>query len=151
MKNEEVENMLNRLQIPQPENMVQPRELKIPLLSYRRSSRAGLWLLLLPLTFAITIFAKMEMGVQSRYIDFLRKLMAAINDNAVLTYLIPVIFLGLPLVAMIINLLAICHFQKNKDPKELIVTIKYRPFNIAIFLLSFALVIYYLLPDKLAF
>jgi hypothetical protein len=151
MKTEDVENMLNRLQTPEPEKIMQPVELKIPLLSYRKSSRAGLWLLVLPLIFAITFFLKMELGVQWGSLDLVRRFFAAIDDNVVLTYLIPVIFLGLPLAAMIINLLAICHFQQNRKSKELIVTIKYRVVNIAIFLLSFAVLIFFLLPDKLAF
>jgi hypothetical protein len=151
MKSEDVENMLDSLQVPEPEKIMERHELKIPLLSYRKSSKAGLWLLLLPLTFAITVFLKMELGVQSGYLDLVRKFFSAIDDNVVLTYLIPVIFLGLPLTAMILNLLAICHFQQNRKSRELIVTIKYRPVNIAIFLLSFALAIYFLLPDKLSF
>ncbi|HYD92215.1 MAG TPA: hypothetical protein VEA37_12100 [Flavobacterium sp.] len=151
MKNEEIEDMLSRVQMPEPEKIMQPRELKIPLLSYKRSSKAGLWLLLLPLTFAITVFLKMELGVQSRYLDLVRQFFSFIDDNVVLTYLIPLIFVGLPLIAMIINGLAICHFQQNKKAKELIVTVKYRPLNIAIFLLSFALLVFFLLPDRLSF
>jgi hypothetical protein len=151
MKNEEVENMLNRMQLPEPEKIMQPRELKIPLLSYRKSSKAGLWLLLLPLTFAFTLFLKTELGVQSGYVDVLRKFFSFIDNNVVLTYLIPLIFVGLPLVAMIINALAICHFHKNTKEKELIVTVKYRPLNIAVFLISFALLVFFLLPDKLSF
>ena len=151
MKNEDVENMLNKMQIPEPENIMQHRELKIPLLSYKRSSKAGLWLLLVPLVVAVTIFLKTVYGIQSAYVNLVQKLFAAIDNNAVLTYLIPLIFVGLPLTAMIINLLAFCHFQQNRKMKELIVTIKYRPINILIFLISFALVIYFLLPDKLAF
>lgn len=151
MKNEDVENLLKNMRTPVPENTMQPRELKIPLVSYRKSSKAGLWLLLLPLIFAITVFLKISLGVQSGYLDLVRKFFAFIDNHVVLTYLIPVIFLGLPLIAMIINLLAICHFQQSRSAKELIVTIKYRPLNIVIFLLSFALVIYFLLPDKLSF
>lgn len=151
MKTEDVENMLSRLQVPEPEKVMQPRELKIPLLSYRKSSRAGLWLLVVPVIVAITIFLKMELGVQSGYLDFVRKFFSAIDDNVVLTYLIPLIFVGLPLTAIIINLLAICHFQQDRKTKELIITIKYRPVNIAISLLSLAVLIFFLLPDKLSF
>src|SRR5215212_3722901 len=147
MKNEDVENMLTRLQMPEPEKIMQPRELKIPLLSYRKSSKVGLWLLLLPLTFAATLILKTGLGVQSGYLDLVRKFFAAIDDNVVLTYLIPLIFIGIPLFAMIINLLAICHFKQDKKAKELIVTVKYRPLNIAIFLLSFAVLVFFLLPD----
>lgn len=151
MKNEDVENMLNCLQVPEPEKMMEHNQLKIPLLSYRKSSKAGLWLLLLPLTAAVVIFIKTELGVQAGYLDFVQKFFAAIDNNVVLTYLIPLIFIGLPLLAMILNLLAICHFQQDKKMKELIVTIKYRPLNIAIFLISFAVLVFFLLPDKLSF
>lgn len=151
MKNEDVENMLNRLQVPEPENIMEHRALKIPLLSYRKSSKAGLWLLLVPLIVALTILLKIELGVQSGYLDLVRKFFSFIDNNVVLTYLIPFIFIGLPLLAMIINMLAICHFQQNKKTKELIITIKYRPLNIVIFLISFALLIFFLLPDKLSF
>ena len=151
MKNEDVENMLNSMQIPEPENIMQHRELKIPLLSYKKSSKAGLWLLLLPLIVAVTAVLKTAFGVKSDYINLVRKLFAAIDNNVVLTYLIPLIFVGLPLIAMVMNMLSFCHFQQNKKTKELVVTIKYRILNIVIFLISFAILIFFLLPDKLAF
>jgi hypothetical protein len=151
MKKEEVENMLNSMKLPEPENIMTHGDFKIPLLSFKKSSRAGLWLLILPLTFAITVFLRMELGIKSGYLNFIQKFFAAINNNNVLTYLIPEIFIGFPLLAMILNFLAICHFQRNQKMKELIVTIKYRPLNIAIFLFSFAILIFFLLPDKLAF
>ncbi|MCW3109701.1 MAG: hypothetical protein JWQ09_4207 [Segetibacter sp.] len=151
MKKDEVENMLNSMNIPEPENIMSHGDLKIPLLSFKRSSRAGLWLLIVPVTFAITVLLKTEFGLTPGYLNFIHKFFAAINNNNVLTYLIPMIFIGLPLLAMILNFLAICHFQRNKKMKELIVTIKYRPLNIVIFLFSFAILIFFLLPDKLAF
>ena len=151
MKNEDVENMLNKMQIPEPENIMQQRELKIPFLSYRKSSKAGLWLLLVPGIVAVTILMKTVLGLQSGYINIVHKFFAFIDKNVVLTYLIPLIFVGLPLTAMIINLLSICHFQQNNKTKELIITIKYRPLNIVIFLISFAVLIFFLLPDQLSF
>jgi len=151
MKNEDVENILSRMQVPEPENIMQHPELKIPLLSYKKSSKAGLWLLLLPLIVAVTIVLKTVFGVESNYINLVRKFFGAIDNNVVLTYLIPLIFVGLPLIAMIINLLAICHFQQNNKARELIITIKYRAFNIVIFLVSFAILVFFLLPDKLSF
>ena len=151
MENKDVENMLQHLQTPEPEKVVQHRALKIPLLSYRKSSKAGLWLLLIPFVFALTIFLKMELGMEWGYLDRVRGFFSFIDNHMVLTYLIPLVFVGFPLAAMIINGLAICHFQKDQQAKELLITVKYRPLNIVIFLLSFALIIYFLLPDKLAF
>src|SRR5215203_4003185 len=141
MKNEDVENMLNRMQGPQPENILKHPELKIPLLSYKKSSKAGLWLLIVPFLFAIVVILKSDWGIQSMYLNLVNDFVAAIDDNRILTYLIPLIFVGLPLAAMTINLLAICHFYKNSKAKELIVTIKYRPLNIAVFLISFAVLV----------
>lgn len=151
MQNEDFENKLKNIQVPQPENILQPADLKIPLMSYKKSSKAGLWLLLLPLTVAVVAILKTELGLQSAYLNLVQQFFAAMDNNAVLTYLIPVLFVGLPLLAMIINFLAICHFQQNKNARELIMTIKYRPLNIAIFLVSFAVLIFFLLPDKLSF
>ncbi len=151
MKKDEVENMLSSMEMPEPENIINHGDLKIPFFSYKKSSKAGLWLLVVPLIVALTVFLKTMLGINAAYLDLVRKFFAAIDDNKFLTYLIPLIFIGLPLLAMILNFLAVCHFQRNKRMKELIITIKYRPLNIAIFLFSFALLIFFLLPDKLAF
>jgi hypothetical protein len=151
MKENEVENILKNMNIPEPENIMNHGDLKIPLLSYKKSSRAGLWLLIVPFVVAVTIFLRTELRIKSGYFNFIQKFFAEIDNNNVLTYLIPLIFVGLPVFAMIINFLAICHFQRNRKIKELIITIKYRPLNIVIFLFSFALLVYFLLPDKLSF
>ena len=151
MKENEVENILKNMNIPEPENIISHGDLKIPLLSYKKSSRGGLWLLIVPFVVAVTIFLRTELNIKSGYFNFIQKFFAEIDNNNVLTYLIPLIFVGLPVFAMIINFLAICHFQRNRKMKELIITIKYRPWNIAIFLFSFALLVYFVLPDKLSF
>jgi len=149
MKHDDVESMLNRMDVPHAEGIKHQRELKIPLLSYKRSSRAGLWLLALPLIFVLTVLLKYQLGIFSSLLDIVEATFKTISKNAFLTYLIPVIFIGLPLFALIINLLAFCHFSSNKETKELLVTIKYRPLNMAIFLLSFAALVYFFLPDSL--
>ena len=151
MKKEDVDNLLSSMELPDPENIKHQQELKIPLLSFKRSSRAGLWLLVLPVVFAITFIFKYELGIFSSFLNIIEGFFAAIDRNQFLTYLIPVIFAGLPLLAMIINLLAFCHFTFIKETKELLITIKYRPFNIAVFLFSFAVLVFFLLPDRLSF
>lgn len=151
MKTEDLNNMLNNMKLPEPENIKHQQELKIPMLSFKRSSKAGLWLLLLPAVFAITVFLKYELGIFSSFLNTIESFFKAVDRNVFLTYLIPLIFIGLPLLAMIINLLAFCHFTVAKGTKELLITIKYRPFNIALFLFSFTLLVYFFLPDKLSF
>lgn len=142
-------NMFNGMGLPDPGSMEHQQELKIPLLSYKRSSRAGLWLLTLPLVFAFTVLLKYQLRISSPVFNIVESFFGYVNSNRVLTYLIPVIFTGLPLFAMIINLLAFCHFAVVKAKRELLVTIKWRWLNIAIFLSSFAVLVYFLLPDNM--
>jgi len=151
MKNEDVERLLQQMKVPEPEKILPPRDLKIPLLRYRKSSRAGFWLLLIPFTVALTVWFKLELGVTWGSLDAIRRFFSGIDSHVVLTYLIPIIFIGFPLAALVINLLAICHFYQDRGAKELVITVKYRPLNIIILLLSLALIVYFLLPDKLSF
>ena len=151
MIKEDVDKMLSGMDLPVIENIKHQQELKIPLLSFKKSSRAGLWLLVLPMIVAVTFLFKYELSIDSPLIDGIRKFFDAIDKNQFLTFLIPVIFIGLPLTAMIINLLAFCHFTYIKEKKELLITVKYRFFNIAIFLFSFAITVFFLLPDRLSF
>lgn len=149
MEKEDVDKMLNSMDMPNSENIKHQQEFKIPLLSYKKSSKAGLWLLTLPLLFIITDFLKNELGIFSPIINFIVGLFNSVSDNSVLTILIPVIFLVLPLLAMIVNLLSFCHFAISKERKELLITVKYRPINIAIFLLSFAVLVFTFMPDSM--
>ncbi|MBK7143529.1 MAG: hypothetical protein IPH75_15805 [bacterium] len=149
MKKPEDESPFNGIRVPQVEGVEHQQELKIPLLRYRKSSRAGLWLLAVPIVFALTVVLKYELGVSFPGFDYLHDFFDYVSANQFLTILIPIIFVGLPLLAMTMNFLAICHFASAKGKNELLITIKWRPVNLAIFLLSFAVLIYYVLPDNL--
>lgn len=151
MKDEDVENMLSGSDRPEPEKITHQGELKIPLLSYRRSSKAGLWLLILPAVVAITYILKRDLAIPSTFLNGIGNFLAAVDGHPVLSFLIPVVFIGLPCAAMIVNLLAFSHFALVRERKELLVTIKYRPINIGIFLFSFAILVFFLLPDRLSF
>lgn len=151
MKKEDVEMMLGGIDPPKPEQITHQEELKIPLLRYKRSSKAGLWLLILPIIVAVTSILKHELAISSTFLHGIGSFIAAVDGNPVLSFLIPVIVIGLPCTAMIMNLLAFCHFTLLRERKELLVTMKYRPVNIGIFLFSFAILVFFFLPDVLSF
>ena len=151
MNKEDIETKLSSMDLPQPGNIPHQKELKIPLLNYKRSSRAGLWLLLIPAVVACTIVVKYELGISTPVVNSIQSVFKFIDSNVVLTYLIPVIFLGFPLLAMAVNLLAFCHFTVVDETKELLITLKFRPLNIAIFLFAMSMMLYFLLPDRLSF
>jgi hypothetical protein len=151
MKDKDLDTMLGGMDLPTPEHIKHQQELKIPLLSYKRSSRAGLWLLLLPVIVAISVILKYELGIFSPFLDAIHHFFAAVDRNPFLTYFIPLIVVGLPVLVMMMNLLAFCHFTRVREKREFLVTIKLRPLNIALFLFSFAILVYFLLPDRLSF
>lgn len=151
MKKEDVETMLSGIDPPKPEMIAHQEELKIPLLSYRRSSKVGLWLLILPVIVAITYILKHDLALSSTILDGIRSVLSAVDGNPILSFLIPVILIGLPCAAMVMNLLAFIHFDIVRERKEILVTIKYRLVNIAIFLISFAVLVFFFLPDRASF
>lgn len=151
MKKEDIDTVLGGMDLPTPEQIKHQQELKIPLLGYKRSSKVGLWLLLLPVIVAVTVILKYELGISSPALDPIHQFFAAVDRNPFLTYLIPLVFAGFPLLAMTMNLLAICHFIHARERREFLITIKLRPLNIALFLFSFVVLVYFFLPDRLSF
>lgn len=151
MKNDDMETMLDGINPPKTEQITHEEELKIPLLRYKRSSKAGLLLLTLPLIVALTSLLKRELGLSLPFLKSIGSLIAAVDGNPVLTILIPLVVLGLPLAAIIVNLLAFSHFAYVRERKELLITLKYRPVNIGIVLFSFALLLFFFMPDVLSF
>jgi len=151
MKKEDIDTQLGGMDLPAPEKIMHRQELKIPLLSYKKSSRIGLWLLMLPVIAVITVILKHEFWMSSSFLDITNHLFAAVDNNPFLTYLIPLIAIGLPFLVMTMNLLAICHFTHVRENKEILITIKIRPLNIVLLLFSFAILVYFFLPDRLSF
>lgn len=151
MKEDDFDTKLGTLDLPGDEQIRHQQELKIPLLSYKRSSRVGLWLLVVPVIAVITVLLKYELGMSSPFLDVVKRLFGVVDRSPVLTYLIPLVLVGFPVIVMTINLLAICHFAHMKEKNEFVITVKIRMLNIALFLLSFAVFVYFLLPDRLSF
>ena len=57
--------------------------------------------------------------------------MAAV-DRTVFRFVPPLILVGGPLAGLALNLLAVLHFQFDRQPSELQVTVKLKPVNLAI-------------------
>lgn len=151
MKDDDIESMLDGINPPKTEQITHQEELKIPLLRYKRSSKAGLLLLILPLIVALISLLKRELGLSSPLLKSIGGLIAAVDGNPVLTVLIPLVVLGLPFAAIIMNMLAFSHFAYVRERKELLITLKYRPLNIGVVLFAFALLLFFFLPDVLSF
>jgi hypothetical protein len=139
--------------LPKPEPAMPPAQkiLKISLLSARRSSRIGFWLVALPgmviLLFILQNILHLDIGI-IRWLGGLGPHLST-PARAVLVF---VFLIGFPLIAVVINLLSLSHFHYDKLSREFTITFKIRWWNIVITLAGGALAAFYtmhLLADTL--
>jgi hypothetical protein len=134
-------NQLENMKTPEANNVKHQEVYKMVLTNAKKSSRIGIVFILIPLLFVLIASLKMFFFMQ---IDFHATMDAVAVDTAkfgALKWILPVVFLGLPILAIIINLLAISHFNVDKEKKELVISIRYRLKNIIVLIISVLIVI----------
>jgi lantibiotic transport system permease protein len=110
------------------------RQIRLAIMNARKSAAWGIWLLIIPLLFfksfiVIEIF-NWDLGIFNTIGEWMRSL-----DNAA-PWSSPIIFILLPGIAALVNMLAIMHFVYDRSTRELIVTIKMKWLNIFLVLVS---------------
>jgi len=119
--------------------------LKITLLNAKRSAGIGVVLVLAPCLFLTGIFLTRFLGIAFPLFSAVEDWMSRKDNPVWLKVLIPSLLVGGPLIALAFNLLAILHFEVNKEARELIVTIKYKWFNVIISLLCLVILVIFFL------
>jgi lantibiotic transport system permease protein len=135
------ENKMNNLQTPDSGKLKHQEVLKMAMINARKSSKIGLLILLIPALFILIAYIKIQILMRIDLNASLNSLIEKANQIGYLKWFVPAIFVGLPILATIINLLAITHFYVDKTNKELIISVKYRLKNIIIILISFVIFI----------
>jgi hypothetical protein len=67
------------------------------------------------------------------------------NHAGIFKWVLPLLFIGLPVIGIFINLLAITHFYINKANKELIISIQYRFKNFIVLIISLIFLVSFLI------
>lgn len=145
MENKKFEEQMQNLQTPQVNDIRHQQILKVNLLNARKSSRIGIVFITLPCLFLFGVFIKYFLGVHFPVFTALEDAMANLDKTPFLKWISPVLLVGLPLLAIIINTLAITHFYRDKQRKEFLITIKYRLLNILILIISICIVAIFIL------
>jgi hypothetical protein len=140
MKND-FEQKMENLDAPETDFVKHQEMMKISFMSARKSSRIGIIFILIPALVVLVIYLKLHFFLSIDFPATFQNIMAKTDDESYLLWLIPLVFLVLPLLAIIINLLAISHFYINKKTKELIISIRYRIKNIIVLLIGLAIII----------
>lgn len=145
MEDKNFEQQMEALQTPSTGDIRHHEHLKITLLNAKRSSQAGILFIIIPSLFLLGVFIKYTLGINLNFFNSIEDKMAAIDKVSSLKWIAPLLLVGLPLISIVMNSLAIMHFYWDKQRKEFIITIKYKLLNVILLLLSIAIVGIFLL------
>lgn len=140
MGSNKFEEQMENLKTPQVDDIPHQQSLKIALLSANKSSRIGIAFIVIPCLFLIGVFIKYWLGIDFKIFTSIEDEMSNLDKISYLKWIAPLLLIGLPLISIIINSLAITHFFWDKSRKELLVTIKFRLLNIFLLLISIGIV-----------
>jgi len=91
--------------------------------------------------FILLAYLKIRLLIQWDFFNKLYEFVSNQHQSGVFSWVSHIILIGLPILGIFINLLAITHFYIDKQNKELIVTVRYRLKNLIILLLSAVLLV----------
>ena len=116
------------------------RQTKIAILNAKKSAAWGIWFIAIPVFFLACVTIKYlfhwTWGVSDNLIEW----MANMDQHAATAWITPVLFVLLPAICALANLLAILHFMYDKTTKELLVTVKLKWLNIALAVVSVCII-----------
>ena len=148
--NDEFLKKMENLQVPDINPGDHPERVKMAVMNAERSAALGVWLIVVPCYFLFCVCMYYFFHLRLSWFESMFNLMASLDKNPYLRFLSPLLLVILPIVCVVINALAITHvqFQKagpeHRRVKEFSITIKIRPWNILLMLLSLAIVFTFL-------
>jgi hypothetical protein len=152
MEKEELINKMQSMQKPEIISESHQVQLKITLLSAKRSAKFGIILAILPSIFLGCIFLKYLLHLNIPAFSTIENWMAQNDKNLFFKILMPLILIGGPLIALAVNLMAIFHMEWKNGQKEILMTLKLKWPNItiiAVCLLILACFFLYLLKENM--
>lgn len=135
MKPEDFEKKMEGLKTPKSE-VVPPKELRLAIVSAQRSAVMGIWFIVMPWFFLMCVIMKYIFHLNLGIIDTLEQMMSALDKSPQTWWIGPMMLMGLPIVSIIINALAISHFKWESYTGSLIVSIRMRWLNLSVLVVS---------------
>jgi len=152
MNEDKFEKHLEELQVPDINEIRHQQILKFALLNSRKSSLVGIAFIVIPCLFLLFQFIKEWLGFDFQFFSAFEDFMAHLDKIPLLKWIIPIVLVGLPLAAIIINSLSVAHFYWDSTNKELLITLKYKLVNFIIILISICIEIaffYYVVYENI--
>jgi lantibiotic transport system permease protein len=134
MEEKEFLQKMENLKKPEVHADASRRQIRLAILNAKKSAAWGIWFLVIPFLFVVSVFIKEFLGWDWGVANTIEEWVGNMDRTARWTG--PVLFFLLPAIAAVTNLLAIVHFLYDKVSKELIVTIRLKWFNIILVVIS---------------
>ena len=122
--------------LPMPDPQLDPAQqpLRMTLLQSQRTAALGIWLILVPAFFLAAITMKYVFHIGVGLVTVFEDAMAEFDHASSTGWMTPIIFVLLPMIAVVLNLLSIAHVDHDRQKAQLHITIKLRWLNLAIIL-----------------
>ena len=143
---EEFLKRMENLKVPDINPAEHQQSVKMAIMNAERSAVLGVWLIVVPCYFLFCVFMYYHFHRAGSWFGAMFTLMANLEKAPYMDFFGPVLLFVLPLVCIAINVLAIINVQVRKPwpdkpkAKELSFTIKIKPWNILLILLSLVIV-----------
>ncbi len=145
MEEKEFLNKMDNLKKPDFDNKEPDRNLKLAIIGSKKSAAMGVWFLVVPGYFLLMMLMKYYFNVNLHIIDIFEDFVASIDRSSGTKFITPLFFIGLPIAGIVINLLSIMFFEYDKVKKQINISIKLKPLNILLVILSLAVVSVFML------
>ncbi len=145
MEKEDLIDKLQNMHKPEIVSETHKVQLKITLLSARKSANFGIILAILPVVFLGFIFLKYMLHLSIPAFTSFENWMSEKDKNPLVKIMIPLLLIGAPLLGLAINLLAILYVEWRKNTKELLITLKIKWRNIIIIIICLLILACFLL------
>ena len=145
MNKDEIKNKLENLEVPEIGSTLHKNKLRLTLLNMQRSHKIGYALIIIPVLFLLGVLLKYIFHFNIPVFNPLESLMAEWDKITFLKPVFPVLYLLLPLVALLMNLLASFHFSWNSQSRELNILYRFRWSNFIIIIFSLLILLIFFL------
>ena len=120
---DDIDKMMQNLKGPEIQAAEHQQQFRLTILNTKRSALAGIGLLVLPvLFFAGVIFKhylRIDLGIITGTYEWIAQLDATYGDLSILNWIIRILLLFGPVIAIFINLAAILHISYQKGTKRI--------------------------------
>ncbi len=138
------EKKIEKIKIPNIEVPLHQKEFRTVLLNTKKTAWLGSILIVFPLLFLLGLFFKDHLNLDLKIITFIYDWISAqdrmYQNTSLLNWIIRLFFILGPILAIIINLLAITHLRYEKNMNEVVLSVKIRWFNLSIITLCFGII-----------